>query len=54
MAGDEVSDISAGAGKGVGRMVNGICLTSESIAGREPVGAQTHVDSELAKVRGFF
>ena len=32
MGGDGVSDISAGAGEGVGGMVNGAGLTSESIA----------------------
>ena len=59
MGGDGVSDISAGAGEGVGGMVNGAGLTSESIArsgasgGGSTVGAQTRVDNELAKVRGF-
>ena len=32
IGGDGVSDISAGAGEGVGRMVNGAGLTSGSIA----------------------
>ena len=32
MGGDGVSDVSAGAGEGVGRMVNGVGLTSGSIA----------------------
>ena len=56
MGGDGVSDISAGAGEG---MVNGEGLTSGSIArsgasrGGSTVGAETSVDSELAKVRGF-
>ena len=31
MGGDGVSDVSAGAGEGVGRMVNGAGLTSGSI-----------------------
>ena len=59
MGGDGVSDISAGAGEGVGRMVNGAGLISVSIArlgasrGGSTVGAETSVDNELAKVRGF-
>ena len=59
MGGDGVSDISAGAGEGVGVMVNGRGLTSGSIArstasgGGSTVGAETHVDHVLAKVRGF-
>ena len=32
MGGDGVSDVSAGVGEGVGRMVNGTGLTSGSIA----------------------
>ena len=49
-----------GAGEGVGGMVNGAGLTLGSIArsrasgGGSTVGAETHVDIELAKVRGFF
>ena len=52
---DVVSDISVGAGEGVGGMVNGAGLISGSIAGSgvSTVGAETHVNSELAKVRGF-
>ena len=59
MGGDRVSDISAGAGEGVGRMVNGAGLTLGSIArsgasgGGSTVGAETRVNNELAKVRGF-
>ena len=53
MGGDGVSDISAGAGEGVGGMVNGEVLTSGLWQGQEPVGAETHVDNELAEVRGF-
>ena len=59
MGGDGVSDISAGAGEGVGRMVNGTGLTSGSIArsgvseGGSTMGAETCVNNELAKVRGF-
>ena len=59
MGGDGVSDISAGAGEGVGGMVNGAGLTSGSIArlgacgGGSTVEVETHVDNELAKVRGF-
>ena len=57
MGGDGVSDISAGAGEGVGRMVNEAGLISGSIArseasgGGSTLGAETHVDNELAKVR---
>ena len=53
------SDISAGAGEGVGGMVNRAGLTSGSIARSgasgdgSTVGAETRVDTELAKVRGF-
>ena len=59
MGGDEVIDISAVAGEGVGGMVNGAGLTSGSIArsgasgGGSTVGAETRVDNELVKVRGF-
>ena len=56
---DGVDDVSAGAGEGVGGMVNVACHTSGSIArsgacgAGSSVGAETHVDSELAEVRGF-
>ena len=56
MGGDGVSDISAGAGEGVGGMVNGAGLTSGSISrsgasgGGSTMGAKTCVDNELAKV----
>ena len=55
MGGDRVSDNSAGAGEGVGRIVNGAGFTSGSIAsgGGSSVGAETRVDNELARVRGF-
>ena len=59
MGGDGVSEFSAGACEGVGGMVNGAGLTSGSIARSgasgdgSTVGAETHVDNELAKVRGF-
>ena len=59
MGSDWVSDSSAGAGKGVGGMVNGAGLTSGSTArsgacgSGSYVGAETHVDNELAEVRGF-
>ena len=59
MGGDRVIDISAGAGEGVGGMANGAGLTSGSIARSgasgddSTVGAETRVDNELAKVRGF-
>ena len=53
MGGDRVSDISVGAGEGVGRMVNGVVLHRGLLQGQEPVGAETHVDNELAKARGF-
>ena len=58
MGGNGVSDISAGAGEGVGGMVNGAGFASGSIArsgasgGGSTVGAETRID-ELAKVRGF-
>ena len=59
MGGAGVSDISAGAGEGVGGMVNGAGLILGSIAslgacwGGSSVGAETHVNNELAEVRGF-
>ena len=59
MGGDGVSDVSAGAGEGVGGMVNGAGLTSGSTAksgarrGGSTVGAETLVNNELAKVGGF-
>ena len=59
MGGNGVSDISARAGEGVGRVVNGAGLTSGSIArtgasgGGSTMGTETDVDNELAKVRGF-
>ena len=59
MGGDGVSDISAGAGEGVGRMVDGAGLTSGSIArpgacgGGSSLGAETRVDNELAELGGF-
>ena len=58
MGGNGVSD-SAGAGEGVGGVVNGAGLTSGLIArsgasgGGSTVGTETGVDNELAKVRGF-
>ena len=60
MDGDGVSDISAGAGEGVGGMVNGAGLTSGSIArlgtsgGGSAVGAENRVNNELANVKGFY
>ena len=59
MGGNGVSDISTRAGEGVGGVLNGAGLTSESIArsgasgGGSTVGTETGVDNELAKVRGF-
>ena len=54
MGGYGVNDINAGAGEGVCRMVNGAdLLTSGLLQGREPVGVETCVGTELAKVRGF-
>ena len=59
MGGDEVSDISAGAGGGVGGMVSGVGLASGSIAmsgasgDGSTMGAENCVENELAKVRGF-
>ena len=51
MDGDGISDVSAGAGKTVGGMVNGTGLTSGSIArsgaygGGSSVGAESRVDN---------
>ena len=59
MGGDGVSDISTGAGEGVGGLVNGASLTTRSITrsgasgGGSAVGAEIRVNNELAKVRGF-
>ena len=59
MGGDGISDISAGASEGVSGMVNGAGFTLGSIArsgasgGGSTVGAETSVNNELAKVRGF-
>ena len=59
MGGDGVSDISVGASEGVSGMVNGAGLTSGSIprsganGSGSTMGAETRVDNELAKVRGF-
>ena len=56
MGGVGVSDVSAGAGKGVGGMVNETGLISRSIAklgacgGGSSVGAKTRIDNELAEV----
>ena len=60
MGSNRVSEVSAGAGERVGGMVNGISPTSGSIAGLgacggdRPVGAETCVHNELAKVGGIF
>ena len=51
--GDGVSDISAGAGKGVGGMVNGTGLTSGSIARSGACGTETHINNEFVGVGGF-
>ena len=59
MGDDGISDISAGAGKGVGGMVNGTGLTSGSIArsgaygGSSSMGVETRIDNELAEVGGL-
>ena len=59
MSGDGVSDVSTGAGKGVGEMVNETDLTPWSIAwsgacgGGSSVGAETCIDNELAEVGRF-
>ena len=59
MGGNGVSDISAGAGEGVGGVVNGAGLTLRSIArsgasgGGSAVGMETSVDNGLVKVRRF-
>ena len=47
MGGDGVSDIGAGAGEGVGRMVNGTGLTSGLLQGQEPVGTETHINNKV-------
>ena len=55
-ANDEVSDISEGAGERIGGMVNATGLSSGSIAksrdcgGGSSVGAETHINNELAEV----
>ena len=54
MGSDEVSEVGAGAGERVGRMVNETNLASGSMQGREPMGAETCVHNELVEVRGFF
>ena len=60
MGDDGVSDVSAGAGEGVGGMMNGRGLTSGSIArlgacgDGSSVGDDTHIDNELAEVGGFW
>ena len=60
MGGDGVSDISAGAGEGVGGMVNGTGLTSGSIpwlkacGGGSSLGAETRIDNELVEVGEVF
>ena len=59
MGGDGVSDVGAGAGKGVGRIVNWANLTLGFIArpgacgDGSSVGAETRIDNELAEVGGF-
>ena len=60
MASNGVSEVGAGAGERVVRMVNGTSLASGSIAGPggggggRSVGAETSVHNELAEVGGFF
>ena len=59
MGGDGVSDISAGAGEGVGGMVNGAGLTSGSIArsgasgGGSTVGRRLMSTMSWRRLRGF-
>ena len=53
MGGDGISDISVGASERVGRMVNGQVIHQGLLQGWEPVGVETHVYNELAKLRGF-
>ena len=56
MGGDGISDVSAVAGEGVGRMVNGTGFTLGSIArsgacgGGSSVGAETRIDNDLVEV----
>ena len=59
MGGNGVSDIGTRTGEGVGGVVNGVGLTSGSIArsgasgSGSTVGTETGVDNQLAKVKGF-
>ena len=59
MGSDGVSEVGAGAGERVGRMVNWTSLAAGSIEGPvayggvRPMGAETCVHSELAEVGGF-
>ena len=59
MGGDGISDISSGAGEGVGGMVNGADLTLGSIArlgangSGSTVGADTRVDNELVTMNSL-
>ena len=59
MSSDGVSEVSAGAGERVGGVVNGTNLALGSIAGSgacgggRSLGAETHVNNELAEVGGF-
>ena len=60
MGSNGASEVGAGAGERVGRMVNGTSLPSGSIAGPgaygggRPVGAETCVHNGLAEVGEFF
>ena len=49
MGGDGVTDVNAEAGEGVDRMV----LYWGLLQCREPVGAETRIDNELAEVGRF-
>ena len=60
MGGDGASDVNAGAGKQVRRMVNGTGFTLGSIArlgaceDGSSMGAETCIDNEMAEVGGVF
>ena len=51
MDGDGVSDVSAGAGKRVGGMVNGTGLTSRSIARSGACGSGDSANSTMVRTR---
>ena len=58
MGSDEISDVNAGAGEGVGGMMNGTGLISGSIAKSEAGGGgrsgevEPHINNELVEIGG--